>query len=323
MSEITKDYVNSLIENALDYDEWGIDNPYDPSLHSATQGQLVVAYYGTTKSEFWDVVTNGIDAGRTIGPRDAVGDHENKLSFVKSDAEHRAYNLVKDLVIRQSDTDPIVFVIEVPIQKKKVSREDPLEKFLSGTSVSAGMYSLLPEKIKPNRITGVCLDFSSHATPIKKAIAMAKKGRIEGIDPNKDFKSSKYRPYGPSRENWQIGLIKYIEDMLNYTSGYFDYLTYDTSLSRTAIIREATKLGWIAMHSWKGERVLEWYFSLLPPNPGYRDDPNPGYRDDESNQEKDIARAIESTSAAKYPLYLAMKFYKEDDLAYNSRKTGE
>lgn len=260
--------VNRIVEMALDFGEFDVQNPYDPEFHKTLAGQRVTVYYGTTNLHFWEVVKNGVNAGPTISRKHP---NYNDLSLDYGGARDRARRLAYSENNHQFNgpVQPLVFVLETKFEKPYTpSAEDELEQFVAGSEIGAEMNSILPSHIPPKNITGVFYERMENAweTPIKKFIQKVNWGQIKGIEPDPSFKRGRYRPAGPTREAWQHVVLRYINDLLNYSSNYFQYLVgsdHPVPYNDT-IIREATKIGLTSMLNWRGRDFMEWVYKILP-----------------------------------------------------------
>lgn len=252
---------------AMDFGEFEVTDPHDPEFHQAVAGERIVVYYGTTNNHFWDVVKHGISAGPTVKRSHP---NYNDLSFSYSAARDMARRKAYQENNQQHDgpAKELVFVLETKFQKPHKSDADEMEQFVSGTSIGAELNTLLPLKIKPINITGVFYEKMENAweTPIKKFIEQVNYGRHEGIEPDPTFKRSTYRPYGPTKEAWQHVVLRYVNDLLNYSSNYFQYLVNDEVPKpyTDTVIKEATKLGLSKMLNWRGNDFVEWIYKILP-----------------------------------------------------------
>jgi hypothetical protein len=262
-----QDRVNRIIEMALDFGEFNLANPYDPEFHKQMAGERVVVYYGTTSAHFWEVVKNGIEAGTTV-----KRDHprHNKLSLDQAEARNQAHRKAyqENNENTNGPVQPIIFIAEAKWQKPVEAGGSEMDQFIAGSSIGAEANTILPIHIHPRDITGVLygkLD-NTWETPIKKFIEQVNYGQHEGIEPDQTFKRSKYRPYGATRESWQHVVLRYVNDLLNYSSNYFQYLVSDEVPKpyNDTIIREATKLGLTQMLNWRGNDFMEWIYQILP-----------------------------------------------------------
>lgn len=308
--------VNRIIEMALDFGEFEVNDPHDPEFHAQMAGERVTVYYGTTNNHFWEVVKHGVQAGPTVRRQHP---NYNDLSFDQSAARDNAYRRARDENngAYEGDAKPLIFVLETKFEKPYQAGSNELEQFVSGTSIGAETNTLLPIKIPPNHIIGVFYPKLENTweTPIKKFIQQVNYGQIEGIEPDPSFKRSKYRPTVPTKESWQHVVIRYINDLLNYSSNYFQYLVSDQVPKpyHATIIREATKLGLNRMLNWRGSDFMEWIYQILPLP-----------LDDENlSKEDDIAQVMQNASYYGWdkPFWNIWKKY-QDDTSYEYR-TGK
>jgi len=312
--------VNKIIEMALDFGEFGVKDPHDPEFHQTLTGERVVVYYGTTNNHFWEVVRHGIAAGPTVRRSHP---NYNDLSFDQAEARDNARRKAYKENNEESEgpAQPLVFTLETTIQKPYKGGGGEMEQFVAGTSIGAETNTLLPLTIKPNAITGVLYGEMNNTweTPVKKFIQQVNYGNIEGIEPDPTFKRSTYRPYGPTKEGWQLAVLRYVNDLLNYSSNYFQYLVSDEVPKpyNDTIIREATKLGLGKMMSWRGNDFMEWIYKILPIP----------IDDTETSKEDDINQVMQQAEYSGWnrPFYQVMDKYK-DDTSYEYRsgkKTNE
>ncbi|MGV0949142.1 MAG: hypothetical protein ACOYB3_00620 [Azonexus sp.] len=301
---------------ALDFGDHEVKDPHDPEFHKTLAGERVVVYFGTTNNHFWEVMKHGISAGPTVRRSHP---NYNDLSFDQGHARDNARRKAYQENHEQHDgpARELVFTLETKIQKPVDSSADEMEQFVSGTSIGAEMNTLLPISIKPNAITGVLYGKMENTweTPIKKFIQQVNSGQIEGIEPDPSFKRSTYRPQGVTREAWQHAIIRYINDLLNYSSNYFQYLVSDEVPKpyHDTILREATKLGLQKMLNWRGNDFMEWIYQILPLP-----------LDDENlSKEDDIAQVMREGAYHGWtkPLWQIWKKY-QDDTSYEYR-TGK
>lgn len=307
--------VNKIIEMALDFGEFDVKDPHEPEFHKTLAGERVVVYYGTTNSHFWEVIKHGISAGPTVKRSHP---NYNDLSFdqahARDNARRKAYreNNEQDGPARE-----LVFVLETKIQKPVQAGADEMEQFVSGTSIGSEMNTMLPLNIPPRNIVGVFYEQMENTweTPIKKFIQRVNAGMVEGIEPDPSFKRSTYRPSGPTKEAWQFVVLRYVNDLLNYSSNYFQYLVSDEVPKpyNDTIIREATKIGLPKMLNWRGNDFMEWIYQILP---------NPT-DDGETSKEHDIEQVMRNGSYNGWnkPFWQIWKKY-QDDTSYEYR-TGK
>lgn len=309
--------VNKIIEMALDFGEFNVKDPHDPEFHKTLAGERVVVYYGTSGNHFWEVLKHGVSAGPTVRRQHP---NHNDLSFELSAAKDNAYRKAHQENNENFDgpVKPLVFVLETKIQKPLAPGADEMEQFVSGTSIGAEMNTILPIKIKPNAITGVYYDdFEGWEIPIKKFIEKVNLGQVEGIEPDPSFKRSTYRPTGPTKEAWQHVVLRYVNDLLNYSSNYFQYLVNDEVPKpyHDTVVREATKLGLPKMLNWRGNDFMEWIYQILP------------LPHDEENltKEDDIAQVMREGNYHGWtrPFWDIWKKYQDDtSYEYRSGKKG-
>lgn len=308
--------VNKIIEMALDFGEFDVKDPHDPEFHAQMAGERITVYYGTTNNHFWEVLKHGVSAGPTVRRQHP---NFNDLSFDQSSARDNAYRKARaennDQI--EGQAKPLIFVLETKFQKPYRPSASKLDQFISGTSIGAEFNTLLPLHIPPNNIVGVLYEKLDNTweTPIKKFIQQVNYGQIEGIDPDPSFKRSKLRLSVPTKEAWQIAVLRYVNDLLNYSSNYFQYLV-SSDLPKPyndTVIREATKLGLSRMLHWTGSDFMEWIYQILPlPN------------DDESlTKEQDIEQVMTNGRHEGWnrPLYQIWSKY-QDNTAWEYR-TGK
>lgn len=311
--------VNKIIEMAMDFGEFEVKDPHDPEFHQSLVGERVVVYYGTTNNHFWEVMKHGISAGPTVRRSHP---NYNDLSFDQAAARDNARRKAYRENHEQYDgpAKELVFTLETKIQKPHMaSSKDEIEQFVSGTSIGAEFNSLLPLQIKPNAITGVLYGQMENTweMPIKKFLERVNAGMVEGIEPDPSFKRSKYRPQGVTKEAWQHVVIRYINDLLNYSSNYFQYLVAEEVPKpyHDTIIKEATKLGLSKMLHWTGTQFMEWIYQILPLP----------HDDENLSKEEDIAQVMREGEYHGWtrPFYLIWKKYQDDtSYEYRSGKKG-
>lgn len=309
--------VNSIIEMAMDFGEFEVKDPHDPEFHQAIKGERVVVYYGTTNNHFWEVIKHGVSAGPTVRRSHP---NYNDLSFSQSHARDNARRKAYSENNQQHDgpAQELVFTLETTIQKPYKAGSNEIEQFVSGTSIGAEMNTLLPLHIKPINITGVLYGKMDNTweMPVKQFIRKVNYGDVEGIEPDPSFRRSTYRPYGPTKEAWQHVVVRYINDLLNYSGNYFQYLVSDEVPKpyHDTIIREATKLGLGKMMHWRGNDFMEWVYKILPIP-----------IDSEHTKEEDIEQVMRNGSYGGWdrPFYeLFPKYRDETSYEYRSGKKG-
>lgn len=316
--------VNRIIEMAMDFAEFGVTDPHEPEFHKTMAGELVVVYYGTTTSHFWGVVRQGVESGPTI--KRQVGER-NDLSLDVTEAKDNAHRRAYQENNEQHDgpVKAIVFVLETKLEKPFKAGASDMDRFIAGTGVGSEVNSILPQKIKPTAITGVYHEEinwdNSWEIPIKKFIQMVNSGQVDGLEPDREFKRSHYRPGTPTPEAWQIVVLRHVSNLLNYSSNLFDYLVgSDNPVPyNDTIIREATKVGLPKMLNWTGKDFMEWVYTILPVPEGH-----------DRPKEEDIDQVLDHVDiqgvpygqAGKVPFYRIWRNLMGDSHLYRAGKKG-
>jgi hypothetical protein len=295
---------------ALDFSDFEVTDPHEPEFHKAVAGQRVVFYYGTTTAHFWEIMRNGIHAGSTTRK---VHPDTNPVSLHQNEAKHNAYRMARSENNDQHEgpIEPMIIVGETKFEKPLGKGASEMDQFISGTEIGAEANSLLPTHIKPNAINGVFYPKMENTweTPIKKFIEMVQWGEFPAIPSDENFKRGRYRPTGPTKENWQNVIIRYASDLLNYSINLYDYLTWTDDDPppvpyHDTIIREASKLGLQKMLHWTGLDMMKWLYSILPST----------RPDSEVSQEDDIKQVMDQADYMGWnrPLYQLWKKYSDD-----------
>lgn len=308
---------------ALDFNVHDVENPFDPEFHQAMAGQRVVVYYGATSDKFWDIIRNGINVKPTLkhtrmlkisGEPDveAIDLRNNELHFsampAADAARYAAYQANNEN--SEGPIQPMIIVAEVNFEKPHKVGKSEMDK-LVGQTMGAEANTVLPLHVKPNQIIGVVYpaETNKYDVPIKKFLQMVRSGQVDGIDPDPTFRTSKYRPYGPTPEAWQHVVVRYVNDLLNHSSNLFDYLIgRNEQKLNDVVVREATKLGLTRMMHWNGEQFMKWLYSILPKNPDW-----------DTSEEDDIQQAVsngdrthDGRSVFEYPFYQLFKKYSDE-----------
>ena len=291
---------------ALDFSEFGVPDPHDPSLHQAMVGQRVTVYIPITTDQFWEVAENGIQTSGLFSGQDRRYATIYMAHNEASDQAHSfAYTKNHE---REGPLKPMVIVAEKKIQKPLKTKGLAAELAFKAGALKSHMIDAF---IRPQDIIAVNYPAKAHSwdIPIREFVRNAKYGQYEPEIPGKKVSGTKFGHTTPPP--WQYVILRRVQDMLNYSSNYFDYLvgehTHDLT---TVVLREATKLGLNKMKNWSNREFMEWIYQILPPV-----DPN-----SETSKEDDIAQVMHSTEyeGGGRPLYQVYDKFK-DELAYEVR----
>jgi hypothetical protein len=309
--------VNKIIEMALDFNVHDVENPFSPEFHQALAGQRVVVYYGATSDKFWDIIKNGINVKPTLkhtrishterGDEEEIDLRPNELHFSTMPASDAAKHAAYMANHENSDgpIQPMIIVAEVNFEKPHQAAKGEMGELI-GQAMGAEANTVLPLHVKPNQIVGVVYPAATdkYDTPIKKFLRMVRSGEVDGIEPDPTFRTSKYRPYGPTTEAWQHVVVRYVNDLLNYSSNLYDYLLgRNTDKLNDVVIREATKIGLSPMMHWTGEQFVKWIYSILPKDPDW-----------DTSEEDDIQQIMSNGAHEGWnrPFYQLFKKYSDE-----------
>jgi hypothetical protein len=273
--------VNSLIEMALDFSEFEVRDPHDPELHLAMVGQRVAVYIPITTDQFWDVVENGI---QTTGLHPGQDRFHANVFFTQREASDQARSFA---YTKNNEHDgpikPMILVAE-----KKVIKPLKAKDLMSELSFKVGAIKVqfIDAFIRPQDIVSV--NYPAESTgwdiPIREFVRKAKYGQYEPEIPGKKVSGMKFGRATPPP--WQYIILRRVQNMLNYSSNYYDYLVGEHANDLTTVVlREATKIGLPKMSNWTNREFMEWIYSILPQT-------NP---DSETSKEDDIAQVMHST----------------------------
>lgn len=298
--------VDSLIEMALDFSEFEVRDPNDPELHLAMVGQRVTVYIPITTDQFWDVVENGI---QTTGLHPGQEKFHANVFFTQREANDQARSLAYDKnKEREGSVRPMIIVAE-----KKVIKPLKAKDLMSELSFKAGAIKVqfIEPFVRPQDIVSV--NYSNETndwdTPIREFVRKAKYGQYEPEIPGKKVSGMKFGTATPPP--WQYIVLRRVQDMLNYSSNYYDYLVGEHAHDLTTVVlREATRVGLPKMMNWTNREFMEWIYSILPPT-----DQEP-----ETSKEDDIEQVMHSTHHDGGGLPLARVWDKfKDELSYEVR----
>lgn len=313
--------VDKIIEMALDFNVHEVENPFDPEIRKQLAGQRVVVYYGASSNQFWDIMRNGIQARPTLPHMRTMNDGKQELDWRLNDlqfttapasdqAHYKAYTANNER--SEGPNQPMIVVAEVTFQKMHEPGKGRMAQ-LVGQAMGADVNTALPLHVKPNQIVGIVYPAATDKfdIPIKKFLEKVRSGLIDGIGPDPEFEHAKYRPYGPTKEAWQHVLIRYVNDLLNYSSNLFDYLLgREKDKLNDVVVRESGKIGLGAMMRWTGREMMEWLYSILP------------YDQESGTSKEDDIEQVLSNGAHEgwnHPFYDLFRKYS-DDSEYLVRK---
>ena len=303
--------INKLIEMALDFSDIGLDDPFDPETHGATVGQRVRVYVASTTKHFWDIVRNGMH-GVQVGK--STDRHKVNIFFDQMHASDRAHGLSYDENNKQHDgpVKGLVFVCE----KKVLKMSKPGASIAAQIAAKVGAIQtpMVDTHIQPRDIVGVVFPAEGHkfATPIRKFVQQAKWGHYEdeGLPgPGEKITGMKFGRVTP--DDWQHALVRYVQDLFNYSSNYYDYLTGDQQNNfLRAILAQATRTGRSTIMHFTPRQMMEWIYSFLPTA---RDPDNTGH-----DKESDILQILHSTEYDNHglPFWRLYDRY-HDDYSYD------
>jgi len=298
--------VDSLIEMALDFSEFEVRDPNDPELHLAMVGQRVTVYVPITTDQFWDVIENGI---QTTGLHPGQEKFHANVFFTQREASDQARSLA--YTKNHEQDGPIKSMIIVA--EKKVIKPLKVKDLMSELSFKAGAIKVqfIDTFIRPQDIIAVNYPAEARAwdIPVREFVRKANYGQYEPEIPSKKASGMKFGTATPPP--WQYIVLRRVQDMLNYSSNYFDYLVGEHQHDLTTVIlREATRVGLPKMMSWTNREFMEWIYSILPMT-----DPEP-----ETSKEDDIEQVMNSTHHDGGGLPLSRVWNKfKDEFSYEVR----
>lgn len=306
--------VDKIIEMALDFNVHEVENPFDLELRKHLAGQRVVVYYGASSGQFWDIMRNGIHARPTLPHMKTMNDGTQELDWRKNDlqfttapasdqAHLKAYQANGE--ISEGPNQPLIIVAEVIFQKLHEPGSGKMSALI-GQTMGAEVNTVLPLHVKPNQIVGVVYPAATDKSdiPIKRFMQQVRSGMIDAIEPDPEFSHAKYRPYGPTKEAWQHVIIRYVNDLLNYSSNLYDYLLgRNTDKLNDVVVRESSKIGLGAMMHWTGREMMEWLYSILPYD-----------QESETTKEEDIEQVLSNGAHEgwNHQLWDLFKKYSDD-----------
>lgn len=293
--------IDKLVEMALEFGDIA-DDPTDPEFQAMMVGETTTVYVPIVSDKFWDAVTHGIQLKMVAHPRTPKED----VYFEQGEAVHQAAHLA--WLANNETYEPRQGVV-ILAEKKVLKPDRPGATMVQQIAARSGIIkvSFIEPFIHPKEMFAAILGSDEHwATPIRKFIADAKAGVHEPAIPAATHKGGRYGK--PTREAWQHAVLRYVQNLLNYSSNYYDYLVdaeEQAKLGKT-VVGNATKLGLQPMLHWNGKRFMEWIYSLLPPT---RDPADTGISKDE-----DIENIVNSTKheGTDLPFYRLMKKYTEN-----------
>ena len=274
---------------ALDFADMGFDDPYDPDTQGATVGQRVRVYVSSTTKHFWDVVRNGMHGIQHSKQADR---RQVTIFFDQMLASDRAHSLAYEENNHDSNgpVKPLIFVCE----KKILRLTKPGSSMAAQVAAAAGAVktAMIDTHIQPRDIVGVVFPAEGHkwAYPIRKFVQQAKYGHYEdeGLPaPGDKLTGLKFGTATP--DDWQHALVRYLQDLFNYSSNYFDYLTGENQNNMfRAVMVNAAKTGRQRIMQFTPQEMMEWVYSFLPTT---RTPEDTGY-----SKEDDIDQVVQTTA---------------------------
>ena len=298
--------IDNLIEMALDFSDFEVSDPHDPSLHTAMAGQRVTVYIPVTTDQFWDVIENGIQTSGLFGGQ--VAQHAS-VYFTQREAndQARSFAYARNHE-REGPIKPMIIVAE-----KKIQKPMKVKGFAAEIAFKAGASKphMIDAFIRPQDIVAVNYPAENNTwdTPIREFVRKAKNGGYEPEIPGKSVSGMKFGTATPPP--WQYVVLRRIQDMLNYSSNYYDYLVGEHQHDLTTVVlREVTKLGRSKVSNWTNREFMEWIYTILPTT-----DPDTG-----TKKEDDIAQVMHSTEhdGGGRPMYQVYDKFK-DEFTYEVR----
>lgn len=298
--------IDSLIEMALDFSEFEVRDPHDPEFHSSMVGQRVIVYVPITTDQFWEVVEGGIQTSGLYKDQDR---RSATVFLSQTEASDRAHSMAYEKNrAHNGPIKPMVIVAE-----KKVAKPLKTDDLMGEISFKAGAIKahMIDAFINPKDIIAVNFPAEAHSwdIPIREFVRNAKYGQYDPDIPAKKVSGMKFGKATPPP--WQYIVLRRVQDMLNYSTNYYNYLVgeYAHDLT-TVVLREATKLGLQKMWHWSNREFMEWIYQILPPTDS----------DSETTKEEDIDQVMNSTDyeGGNKPLWQVYNKFK-DELAYEVR----
>jgi hypothetical protein len=293
--------VNRIIEMALDFSDYPVDDPHDPEFHGLVAGDYVTVYIPTTTDHLLDILVNGITTRPLVAK---LKRQEAEVFFDVNDAVNKAHVL-------GSNNSGAVIVAQKKI-KKPLKGSGKAGELVAAAGIYKNVSEYVDPRIKPTDITGVLFPAETNAWeyPVKEFISRARMGEFEPyIQPEDVLQSkplNKFRRLNSLRpESWQIVILRYVQNLLNYSSNYYDYLVHEQGALAQKIIGGAKKIGLSQMQSWTAREFMEWIYQILPP---------PGGGTHDRDKEEDIQQVINATNheGTSYPLYRTWKKYADN-----------
>lgn len=249
--------VDQLIEMALDFDEIGIEEPFDPELHRNIIGQRVRVYLATTNTQFWSIIENGI----TGIQHSKVNDKFKATIFFR---QLLAHDKARSMAYEEK-SESMILVCEKKVVRAFNPGDSPMAKFVASAGILPA--NLIDPHISPRDIVGVVFPSASNAVPypIRKFVHDAKLGFYEdqGIPvPEKKMTGLKFGQ--ATQDYWVSAFLRYIQNLLNYSANYFDYLTGEQEMLNNLVIINAYKTGFSTIAHFTVRDAMEWLYGFLP-----------------------------------------------------------
>jgi hypothetical protein len=299
--------VDKLIEMAIEFSNFSEEDFDDPELQKQLAKQRITIYIPILSNKFWDVMQNGLQ----INPlRKSDNPRDRDFYLDQTRASDKAHVLGREE--GSLEAVPMLLVAEKKILSPVQKQASMVQRVVAMSGVVRA--PLIDNQIRPQDIVSVV--YPAQGTgwdiPVRKFIQNAKWGRYEPAIWSMKIGGLKTGKASPPP--FQYAVLKYVHNILNYSSSYFDYLVgSDQNTLGKAVLREATKLGLAKMWHWTGEDFARWIFKILPP----LREPDEG---EEFDAEGEIAQMHTSLDHEGFnlPFWKVFKKY-QDEFAYEVR----
>lgn len=241
---------NNLLKEGIVFLDDSIDDPFEEEMLSLLRKgkKKAKVYHGTSSNYFWSIINKGFSFSedRKVWENTSKGVY---FSFDKNRAGMYAHAAAEKV-----GGVEILFVLELPLKILERDMDDAL------TSDKGSNYqSVVKDNVKPSYITAIVfpVDQSEEEIPTKKFINMVNKNKVSSISPEEESLKRKFSK--PSKEDIEMAVLRYTDDLLNYTS-FTDYLLNPERLKfRQKLFKKILETPPTVYFGWSGKTWVELF----------------------------------------------------------------
>lgn len=244
------------LEMSLDLSD--LDDPFHPGFPEALKKKKIIVYHGTTTKSFWPIVRKGLAFDKARQNYEKV---TSGIYFSLQPMGANGASMYSGKAVKTMGGKEIIFVAEIPMSLLSKDMDDA-----EAWDANAKLQVMVDaEKVSPKYITGVIYpvdDENWKEIPIRQFINKAMKDNVSGIAPQKTRVGGRFS--SPTMLGIEHSILKYVQDLLNYTSFRDHLLGTDFNRLARRLFEVLQKPGMVNMvMQWDGDKWVEFFEKFL------------------------------------------------------------